>query len=165
VQTDEGRARAKANGKSLGRPHKLTLHQRQEAIRRRENGEPVRTSLAQRGDPGGPHDQLARDGNARRVDHMGLDALSLQPSRQPEAIPAGLVGHRDPIARARPVDAPEPAPAEAGGTIVRCHDHCCAALDVNAGEKMHRRAGVKMHHGRMGEGGLRIARLITSAPK
>jgi transposase, IS5 family len=36
---------------------------------------------------------------------------------------------------------------------------------VNAGEKMHRRAGVKMHHGRMGEGGLRIARLITSAPK
>jgi DNA invertase Pin-like site-specific DNA recombinase len=42
ARTSEGRARAKANGKSLGRPHKLTAHQRREAIRRREDGEPVR---------------------------------------------------------------------------------------------------------------------------
>ena len=35
----EGRARAKARGKSLGRPFKLTAHQRQEAFARREGGE------------------------------------------------------------------------------------------------------------------------------
>ena len=39
ARTDEGRARAKARGKSLGRPFKLTLHQRQEALARREGGE------------------------------------------------------------------------------------------------------------------------------
>jgi len=37
--TAEGRAWAKANGKSLGRPFKLTEHQRREAIKRRESGE------------------------------------------------------------------------------------------------------------------------------
>ena len=35
----EGRARAKERGKSLGRPFKLTAHQRQEALARREGGE------------------------------------------------------------------------------------------------------------------------------
>jgi DNA invertase Pin-like site-specific DNA recombinase len=35
----EGRARAKANGQSLGRPFKLTPHQRSEAVRRRDRGE------------------------------------------------------------------------------------------------------------------------------
>ena len=35
----EGRARAKAPGKSLGWPFKLTAHQRQEALARREGGE------------------------------------------------------------------------------------------------------------------------------
>src|ERR1700693_5994725 len=39
VRTSEGRARAKANGKSLGRPFKMTPHQRREAIRRRDRGE------------------------------------------------------------------------------------------------------------------------------
>jgi DNA invertase Pin-like site-specific DNA recombinase len=34
ARTGEGRARAKANGQSLGRPFKLTPHQRSEAIRR-----------------------------------------------------------------------------------------------------------------------------------
>lgn len=38
-RTDEGRRRAKAQGKSLGRPLKLTDHQKAEAIRRREAGE------------------------------------------------------------------------------------------------------------------------------
>jgi DNA invertase Pin-like site-specific DNA recombinase len=42
TRTGEGRARAKARGQSLGRPHKLTTHQRQEALARRTNGEPVR---------------------------------------------------------------------------------------------------------------------------
>jgi hypothetical protein len=32
-------ARAKARGQSLGRPFKLTPHQRQEAIKRRDKGE------------------------------------------------------------------------------------------------------------------------------
>ena len=39
ARTGEGRARAKANGKSLGRPFKMTTHQRKEALARRENGE------------------------------------------------------------------------------------------------------------------------------
>jgi DNA invertase Pin-like site-specific DNA recombinase len=42
TRTGEGRARAKAAGKSLGRKPKLTPHQKQEAIRRRDQGEAVR---------------------------------------------------------------------------------------------------------------------------
>jgi DNA invertase Pin-like site-specific DNA recombinase len=38
-RTKEGRERAKARGQSLGRPFKLTPHQRSEAIRRRDRGE------------------------------------------------------------------------------------------------------------------------------
>jgi DNA invertase Pin-like site-specific DNA recombinase len=41
ARTGEGRARAKANGQSLGRPFKLTPLQRSEAIRRRDRGEPL----------------------------------------------------------------------------------------------------------------------------
>jgi DNA invertase Pin-like site-specific DNA recombinase len=39
ARTGEGRERAKARGQSLGRPFKLTAHQRSEAIRRRDRGE------------------------------------------------------------------------------------------------------------------------------
>ena len=39
ARTGEGRARAKARGQSLGRPFKLTPHQRQEAMKRRDKGE------------------------------------------------------------------------------------------------------------------------------
>ena len=43
ARTGEGRERAKARGVKLGRKPKLTLHQKREAIRRRdEQGEPVR---------------------------------------------------------------------------------------------------------------------------
>jgi DNA invertase Pin-like site-specific DNA recombinase len=43
ARTIEGRARAKANGRSLGRKPKMTPHQRREAIKRRDRpGEPVR---------------------------------------------------------------------------------------------------------------------------
>ena len=42
TRTGEGRARAKADGKSLGRKPKLTPHQKEEAIRRRDQGEGVR---------------------------------------------------------------------------------------------------------------------------
>jgi DNA invertase Pin-like site-specific DNA recombinase len=38
-QTSEGRARAKAHGKSLGRPFEMTADQRKEALARRESGE------------------------------------------------------------------------------------------------------------------------------
>jgi DNA invertase Pin-like site-specific DNA recombinase len=41
-RTGEGRARAKARGVKMGRKPKLTPHQRNEAIRRKENGEAVR---------------------------------------------------------------------------------------------------------------------------
>ena len=41
ARTGEGRARAKARGQSLGRPFKLTEHQRKEALARRESGELV----------------------------------------------------------------------------------------------------------------------------
>jgi DNA invertase Pin-like site-specific DNA recombinase len=39
TRTGEGRARAVARGQTMGRPPKLTPHQRREAIRRREKGE------------------------------------------------------------------------------------------------------------------------------
>jgi len=42
VRTGEGRARAKARGVKMGRPPKLTPHQTQEALRRRDAGEPMR---------------------------------------------------------------------------------------------------------------------------
>jgi DNA invertase Pin-like site-specific DNA recombinase len=42
IRAGEGRARAKAAGKSLGRKPKLTPHQREEAIRRRDEGQSVR---------------------------------------------------------------------------------------------------------------------------
>jgi len=42
ARTGEGRARAKARGHSLGRPFKLTAHQRKEAAARKAAGEPVR---------------------------------------------------------------------------------------------------------------------------
>jgi len=41
-RTHEGRARAKARGVRLGRRPKLNEHQRREALKRREDGEPVR---------------------------------------------------------------------------------------------------------------------------
>src|ERR1700747_1321672 len=41
ARTGEGRTRAKARGQSLGRPFKLTPHQRSDAIRRRDRGEPL----------------------------------------------------------------------------------------------------------------------------
>jgi DNA invertase Pin-like site-specific DNA recombinase len=45
ARTAEGRARAKANGKSLGRPFKLTEHQRREAIKRRDSGNETLTEI------------------------------------------------------------------------------------------------------------------------
>jgi hypothetical protein len=39
ARTGEGRARAKAKGVHMERPPKLTPHQRQEALKRREAGE------------------------------------------------------------------------------------------------------------------------------
>ncbi len=45
-RTGEGRARAKARGVKLGRRFKLTPHQRDEAVRRREAGEESMTEIA-----------------------------------------------------------------------------------------------------------------------
>jgi DNA invertase Pin-like site-specific DNA recombinase len=42
ARTGEGRERAKARGVRMGRKPKLTPHQRQEVLRRKENGEAVR---------------------------------------------------------------------------------------------------------------------------
>ena len=39
ARTGEGRARAVARGQKMGRPFKLTDHQRREAIKRRDQGE------------------------------------------------------------------------------------------------------------------------------
>ena len=39
ARTGEGRARAVARGVKMGRPRKLTPHQQQEAIKRRDSGE------------------------------------------------------------------------------------------------------------------------------
>lgn len=45
-RTSEGRERAKARGVKLGRKPKLTLHQRHEAIKRRNEGEETLTEIA-----------------------------------------------------------------------------------------------------------------------
>lgn len=45
-RTGEGRARAKARGVKLGRRFKLTPHQRDEAVRRRDAGEESMTEIA-----------------------------------------------------------------------------------------------------------------------
>ena len=45
-RTGEGRARAKARGVKLGRRFKLTQHQRDEAVRRRDAGEESMTEIA-----------------------------------------------------------------------------------------------------------------------
>ncbi len=45
-RTGEGRARAKSRGVKLGRRFKLTPHQRDEAVRRREAGEESMTEIA-----------------------------------------------------------------------------------------------------------------------
>ena len=45
-RTKEGRDRAKARGVRLGRPSRLTHHQRQEILKRREAGEPLREIAA-----------------------------------------------------------------------------------------------------------------------
>ena len=42
ARTGEGRERAKARGVKMGRKPKLTAHQRSEALKRRDKGEPVR---------------------------------------------------------------------------------------------------------------------------
>jgi DNA invertase Pin-like site-specific DNA recombinase len=41
ARTGEGRERAKARGVKLGRRSKLTVHQKREALARREAGEPL----------------------------------------------------------------------------------------------------------------------------
>jgi len=40
-----GRARPKARGQTLGRPFKLTPHQQQEAIKRRDRGEETHVEI------------------------------------------------------------------------------------------------------------------------
>ena len=61
ARTGEGRKQAMANGVKFGRPVKLTPHQKREAIRRRDAGE--------------PHTAIARDFN---VSHQTIGRL--QPS-------------------------------------------------------------------------------------
>ncbi len=41
-RTTDGRERAKANGVKMGRPPKLTAHQKKEALKPRDAGEPTR---------------------------------------------------------------------------------------------------------------------------
>jgi DNA invertase Pin-like site-specific DNA recombinase len=45
ARTGEGRERAKERGVKMGRPHKLTDHQKPEAIRRRERGDESLTEI------------------------------------------------------------------------------------------------------------------------
>src|ERR1700688_4533721 len=45
TRTGEGRARAVARGQKMGRPPKLTPHQRREAVKRRDRGEESLTEI------------------------------------------------------------------------------------------------------------------------
>jgi DNA invertase Pin-like site-specific DNA recombinase len=60
THTAEGRSRAKAQGKRMGRPPSLTPAQRKEAIRRRSQGATL--------------DELARSYNVSRATTSGLTA-------------------------------------------------------------------------------------------
>ena len=46
ARTGEGRERAKARGVKMGRPHKLTDHQKREAIKRRDTGNETLAGIA-----------------------------------------------------------------------------------------------------------------------
>jgi DNA invertase Pin-like site-specific DNA recombinase len=46
ARTSEGRERARARGVKMGRPPKLTLHQRREALRRRDRGTETLADIA-----------------------------------------------------------------------------------------------------------------------
>jgi len=48
ARTGEGRARAKAKGVKMGRPPKLTPHQKKEAIKRRDHGEETLAEIGRR---------------------------------------------------------------------------------------------------------------------
>jgi DNA invertase Pin-like site-specific DNA recombinase len=48
ARTSEGGKRARAHGVLFGRPHKLTPHQRREAIARRDTGDETLTDIARR---------------------------------------------------------------------------------------------------------------------
>lgn len=48
ARTGEGRERAKARAVNLGRKPKLTLNQRREALKRRDEGEETRAEIARR---------------------------------------------------------------------------------------------------------------------
>ena len=61
ARTTEGRERAKANGVKMGRPPKLTPHQKKEAIKRRDHGE---ETLAEIGVA-----ITCRDGRSRGLGH------------------------------------------------------------------------------------------------
>ena len=61
ARTDEGRRRAQARGVRFGRKLKLTKHQREEAIARREVGEP-----------------LAEIGRSYNVSHSTISRLALR---------------------------------------------------------------------------------------
>ena len=62
---------------------------------------------------------LARDGDARRVDDVGLDAVRPQPAGQPEAVAPGLEGDGDARRSARP--------ALAASSRQRCSSRSSAA--------------------------------------
>jgi DNA invertase Pin-like site-specific DNA recombinase len=47
-RTTEGRERAKANAVKMGRPSKLTAHQKKEVIKRRDHGEETLAEIRQR---------------------------------------------------------------------------------------------------------------------
>ena len=51
ARTGEGRARAVARGVKMGRPPKLTAHQRKEAIKRRDQGEETLADIARNVSP------------------------------------------------------------------------------------------------------------------
>ncbi len=66
---------------------RLTAQPTQEGALQQFGIEPIRLRPA----------MLTRHGDTCRVDHMSFDTPSPQPPRQPETIPAGFVGHGDPI--------------------------------------------------------------------
>jgi hypothetical protein len=82
---------------------------------------------------------------------MRLYDFSQTPQTSHEFItknPAGLAGARSPVAVAREqINDPLPRPQPGADHGAASPWLCLEFPPVNAGEKLHRRAGVKMHHG------------------
>src|SRR6202008_4397034 len=74
-----------------------------------------------------------RHGHTRGMDHVRLDATRRKPARQPEAVPAGPEGHRNPLALAAGLPRPAAPAMQHGKQPFWARLQLLAGLTLNAG--------------------------------